>query len=205
MKIKLCGVTSVEDALLCADSGADIIGLIFYPGSRRCVTAQTAVEISVAINGRVELAGVFVDEQPDAVRKTAETLGLDYLQFHGKESPEYCAGFAGEYKIIKVLFPENQDISSLKALYDVDFFLFDVLQNSKEKDSDKILDVSSIREQIDDKCFVSGGITPENISDVLSGINAYAVDIARGSEFCPGKKDLDKVRRLINIVKKAEL
>lgn len=102
VKVKICGITNLDDALFCSRQGADAVGFIFTPASPRCIKVKDASRISGLMGPFITKVGVFLDEKKDNVLAAARTVGLDVLQFHGAESPAYCGAFQPEFKVIKV-------------------------------------------------------------------------------------------------------
>src|SRR5512139_1813395 len=123
VKVKICGVTNVDDARVAAAAGAWAIGLNFFPRSVRCVTQETAAAIVAALPREVWRVGVFVDASRESVRELAEGLQLDALQFHGDESVEYCRGW--RQRVIKAVRLRDRDALARVATYPVDFILVD--------------------------------------------------------------------------------
>ena len=133
VKIKICGTTNLEDALLCSREGADALGFIFTKKSPRYINEKQAAKIIGQIDPFVVTVGVFLDEEKEKVLKIADMLNLDILQFHGNESPAYCNFFRPKFKVIKVLFAQNRPFAKAVAGYNVDAYLFDLRQEEKLK------------------------------------------------------------------------
>ncbi len=206
-RVKICGITNVEDARLCCDYGADALGLIFYRKSPRTVSVAQAKKIIEAIGPFVATVGVFVDEKKEAVEAIASQLKLTALQFHGGESPRFCASFRKRFRVIKTVFPHRQDIEAETRRYKVDAYLFDMTQEEKISGQKRISsghlrEISRIGSSL--RVIVSGGLTPGNLSPVLRLSCLYGIDVASGTESVPGKKDPDLVRKFIQKVKTYE-
>lgn len=203
MKIKICGITNIEDALMCVDEGADALGFIFYSKSPRKVLVQTAKEIIKSLPCFVHTVGVFVDEDKEDVAAIASEVGLDVLQFHGDESPEYCEAFMPRYKVVKVFFPKDETIVTEMRKYNVTGQLIDVPFDLKQRKPEEVLELDLIKPILEEfkSCIFSGGITVDNIDEVLDKLNPYAIDIARGTEKEPGIKDRDLISKLIKKIK----
>lgn len=200
-KVKICGITNLEDALLCSQLGADALGFIFYHKSPRSIAVKKAKYIISNLDPFITKVGVFVDEEKSKVEAIAKTLNLDVLQFHGKESISYCNFFKKNYKVIKVFFPKNEVDDNLFK-YKTDAYLLDIALEEKEKvktlNKKVLLDIKKIT---DKKIILSGGLNPSNVKQAVKTARPYAVDVARSVEKIPGKKDKLLVKRFIREVK----
>jgi phosphoribosylanthranilate isomerase len=197
VKVKICGITNLEDARFSLGSGADMLGFIFWRGSPRCISPDKAKKIINSIGKPFFKVGVFVDEDYKKVEEIINSLKLNAIQLHGRESAKYCRYFKDKIITIKVFFPP--DFNDYPA-YPLDYFLFDVAWSKKTKGKKSIeqkylLDIARIK---DKKIIVSGGLNPDNVSYFIKTVNPYAVDVASGVEDSPGKKDLKKVDRFIS-------
>jgi phosphoribosylanthranilate isomerase len=207
VKVKICGITDVEDALLASRYGADALGLIFSHKSPRSVTLTQAKKIIKEIDPFVLIVGVFVNEEKETVSDIAGELRLGALQFHGEESPAYCGEFRRSYRVIKTIFPHQEDFIGQCDRYHVDAYLFDMAQEQKKQGFKKIpQDVLKKIESIgkDKKIIISGGLTADSVRSVLTMKNIYAVDVASGIESVPAKKNEDLMKKFIYNVKTYE-
>jgi phosphoribosylanthranilate isomerase len=197
--VKICGVTSVEDARVCAEAGADAIGLNFWPGSKRCVPVERAVEIARALPAGVSKIGVFVDAPREAIERTAEAVGLDAIQLHGDEPPEACVGFALPVSKAIRVSEALRSIDEVVARYDVAWVLLDsaVGGSGVAFDWRRALDVPPGR------VYLAGGLRPDNVAEAVQLVRPYAVDTASGVEASPGRKDARRVREFIENAKHA--
>jgi phosphoribosylanthranilate isomerase len=202
VRVKICGITDKDDALMCVRHGVDALGFIFYKKSSRCVMPRQARAVITALPALVSKVGVFVDEKKEVVEEIAAATGIDTLQFHGKESPAYCRYFLRRYKVVKAFFPRDTSVSEEMKRYQVDGYLLDLPLEDKAENPDLTLDLAFVNDILRefDRCIFSGGITPDNIGDILSVIRPYAIDLARGVEDLPGKKDEMKVKELMKRV-----
>jgi phosphoribosylanthranilate isomerase len=203
-QVKICGVTSVADALAAAEAGADMIGLNFYEKSPRHVAPGTATEISRALPPFVQRVGVFVNPAEDLVMRAIAECGLNLLQFHGDESSEFCTQFGlMSMKAIRV-----RDEASLQALADfqTDALLLDAhSQSGLGGTGEKFNWVLAVEAQKFGKpIFLAGGLTPENVGEAVRKVRPFAVDVSSGVESVPGKKDAAKVRAFIQSVRNAD-
>ena len=203
-RVKICGVTNVADALAAAEAGADMIGLMFYERSPRCITLQTAVEISRALPPFVLRVGVFVNPAEELVLRALGDCNLSLLQFHGDEPSEFCMQFGlMSMKALRV-----RDAESLKALenFHTDAFLLDAyskrgLGGTGEKFN---WDLAVEAQKFGKPIFLAGGLTPENVADAVAKVRPFAVDVSGGVESAPGKKDHAKVKAFIQAVRNAD-
>jgi phosphoribosylanthranilate isomerase len=204
-KVKICGITSLEDAELAVDLGAWAVGMIFYDGSpRRCSLAE-AQRIVARLRRRAQLCGVFVNAPLDEVVETAEALGLAMLQFHGEEGPSYCAAArrrtgARIVKATQVAGPG--DLRDLERFH-VDFHLVDAhsrtpgargLRGGTGETFDWTL-LAGRRSKV--PLVLSGGLHAGNVGDAIALTRPFAVDSASGTEAAPGRKDPQRLRAFI--------
>jgi len=201
-EIKMCGITNLEDAMVAAESGAHALGFIFYRKSPRYVLPEDAAEIIQNLPSAVTTVGVFVNHDAREVRKIAESCLLDMIQLHGDESPEYAREFS-EYHIIRAIAPRSDnDFTGLKT-YPASTILVDGYDprlyggTGKEANRDAAL---LIKEQY--SLILSGGLHAGNIEAALRRVSPRAVDISSGCERVPGEKDHDKIRKIIDIVRR---
>ena len=151
--------------------------------------------------GRV---GIFVDEAREEVIKIAEDAGLDILQFHGKESPEYCASFRDKYKVIKAFRVKTK--SDLKTVndYDADYYLFDAYKSDRAGGTGETFDWNILKDfEILKPFILSGGLKPDNVERAISELTPYAVDVSSGVESAPGKKDAILLKKFVLNARKA--
>jgi phosphoribosylanthranilate isomerase len=203
-RVKICGVTNVADALAAAEAGADMIGLMFYEHSPRCITLQTAVEISRALPPFVLRVGVFVNPAEELVLRALGDCNLSLLQFHGDEPSEFCMQFGlMSMKALRV-----RDAESLKALenFHTDAFLLDAYSKSGLGGTGEKFnwDLAVEAQKFGKPIFLAGGLTPENVADAVAKVRPFAVDVSGGVESAPGKKDHAKVKAFIQAVRNAD-
>jgi phosphoribosylanthranilate isomerase len=195
VKVKVCGVTRIADALVAAEAGAAAVGLNFYPPSPRCVPVETARAIVAALPPSVCPVGVFVDEPRERVAEIARSVGLRALQFHGNESPADCAGWS--LKVIKALRVRGRDSLAAVSLYPVDFILLDAYVEGQPGGTGSRFawDLAVACER--SRLILAGGLTPDNVAAAVRTVRPAAVDVASGVESSPGIKDAAQVRRFI--------
>jgi len=202
VKVKICGITNLEDGLACFFAGAQALGFVFYKKSPRYISPARARNISRILPKNIARVGVFVNERTQTVKRIAKTCGLDILQFHGQETPEYCRKFKG-YKVIKAFRVNDkvdfQEISKYKTYG----YLFDSFSKSKpggtgSKCNWKILAQAG---RIKPIVFLSGGLNSSNLTEAIKLLKPAWVDVSTGLELKPGKKDHNKVFRFIKKAK----
>lgn len=201
-KIKFCGITNKEDALFAAALNVDMLGFVFYKNSRRCVDTKTAKDIINELPPFVAKVGVFVDEDKARVVEMAEECSLDILQFHGRERPDYCAGFKDSYKVIKAFRIKGAD--SLKQIndYDVDYYMLDAYSQKKIGGTGKNFDWKIAQNfELLKPVILSGGLTPENVADAIRILSPYGVDVSSGIERSPGRKDPVLMKKFVERVR----
>jgi phosphoribosylanthranilate isomerase len=204
-RIKICGITRAEDALAAARSGADAIGLVFYQRSPRRVSVAQAEQLAEALPPFVSLVGLFVNAEAAFVREVLASVPLDLLQFHGDETPEYCAQFDRPYlKAIRVkagvdLLQCASDFRSAKGL------LLDAHVEGIPGGTGTAFDWTLIPKQLPLPVILSGGLDAENVATAIKQVRPYAVDVSSGVEAGKGIKDAAKVAAFINEVKQIDL
>ncbi len=196
MRIKICGVTNLDDARLCVDAGADALGFIFVPGTPRCVTAEAAARIIAALPPLVTPVGVFWDHAPGQVKATAEQCRLGALQFHGDEAPEDL--LEHRLPVIKTLKVAGAADLARMSDYRVAAFLLD----SPAKWSEGLARPPIPWDMAADAArrhpiLLSAGLTPDNVGVAVRRVRPYGVDVNSGVEARPGRKDEARVRRFV--------
>jgi phosphoribosylanthranilate isomerase len=199
VRVKICGITNIEDALLAVKLGADALGFIFAESPRR-VDPETVAGIVSQLPPFVSKVGVFVDEDKEMVAKIAHLCGLDTLQFHGVEPPEYCARF--QEKVIKALRVKNAESLEVLSSYSVDAFLLDTHVEGVPGGTGITFDWSfAVEAKKYGRIILSGGLNPENVAEAIKLVRPYAVDVSSGVEMRTGKKDPEKLKAFIERVK----
>jgi phosphoribosylanthranilate isomerase len=201
VKVKICGITSLPDAEAAVAAGADLLGFMFWEQSSRRIEPAAASEIARRLPPQVLKVGVFVDASAEAVREAICSCGLDLLQFHGEESPEYCLQFgAPSMKAFRI-----RDRESLRALpmYATHAWLLDACTPGKVGGTgDKFdWDLAVEARLLGRPIFLAGGLTPGNVAAAVAHVQPYAVDVSSGVEAAPGKKDHEKMRAFIRAAK----
>ncbi len=200
-EVKICGITNLEDALSAVHAGADALGFIFYPPSPRFVKPDRAREIIQGLPGSTCRVGVFVDEDPEEVREIKRFCGLDLIQLHGKESPDYCALFFPSLLIKAVSLGKEEDLAALGD-YPVKAILMDASGPGQAGGTGRTCDWSLAKKAGErHRLILAGGLHPGNILVALETVSPQAVDVGSGVEAWPGKKDQEKVKNLVATVK----
>lgn len=217
-KVKICGITRIEDALAAVDAGADMIGLNFYTRSPRYVTPERAAEIIAAVRGQwgadggVLFVGVFVNASVEAVRAIVEGVGLDYAQLHGDESPEMVKELSGV--AFRVLRPQSLEVALEEAA------TFAPLGPQEDYAPALLLDAYSAAgyggtgertdwawaaqvAQVTPRLLLAGGLNAETVGEAIRAVRPWGVDVASGVESSPGIKNAEKVQAFVRAAKGA--
>jgi len=197
IRIKICGITSAEDARLCWEAGADALGFIFVDGTPRHVTPAQASAIIAGLPPFVTPVGVFWDHAPGHVKAVAEQCGLRALQFHGEEAPEELAGY--RLPTIKTIKVEGPEALVRMTGYQVSAFLLDSPARWSEGEGRPPISWELARQarEAGRRIILSAGLTADTVAEAVAVARPYAVDVNSGVEAGPGRKDPDKVRRFI--------
>jgi len=201
LKVKICGITNVEDYLAAASLGADFTGFIFYEPSSRSVPPLFVKSLSRQFSSPVKKVGVFVNETQENIRRAYYETGLDIVQLHGDESPDYCLRLGLPFwKVIKVRDQKSLDQMSR---YDCETFLLDTYAKDKPGGTSMPFDWKIAQEAVDKKfqIVVAGGISSENIEEVAS-VRPYGVDVSSSLEEYPGKKSIEKMITFFSAIKR---
>ena len=203
VQVKICGITTPADGLAAAAAGADALGFVFYDASPRHVTVEAASEIVRQLPPLVVKAGVFVNAPEELVLQAIGACGLNLLQFHGEEPPEYCLQFG----LMSMKAFRIRDAESLSALsrYPTDAWLLDACAPDKLGGTGEPFnwDLAVAAQRLGRPIFLAGGLTPENVGAAVRRVRPFAVDVSSGVEAAPGKKDLAKVKAFIAAAKGA--
>jgi len=202
VRVKICGITNREDAEKAVEYGADAIGFIFYPLSPRFITPQEAVIIAQYIPVFVYKVGVFVDRPVEEVTQVAGEIGLNSVQLHGNESPNYCLQFY--QPVIKAFNMKNESVLQELPKYEISAYLLDAYSSGRIGGTGKVFDWDwAIKAKVNNKPIIlSGGLTPENVGEAIRTVRPYAIDVSSGVEDYPGKKDYHKMKDFIQACKK---
>ena len=202
VKLKVCGVTSLEDARAAIDCGAEYLGFNFYPKSPRYIAPTAARGIIERLPEDVISVGVFVNEpRPEDVAEILRVSGAQVAQLHGDESPAYCAGVGAE-RVIKAL-RAGDDFDARRVLdYPASAVLLDAFDAKLYGGTGRTANWAVAREAAKlTRIFLAGGLSPENIVEAIRAVEPYAVDVNSGVESAPGRKDVSKLHTLRNRMK----
>jgi phosphoribosylanthranilate isomerase len=197
VRVKICGITRPEDAEQAVSLGAWAIGLIFYAQSPRKAELQTAAAIGAEFKRSTEVVGVFVNSELGEIAEIADACSLTMIQLHGDEGPLFCDEIRRRTGLKVMKAARVRDAASLQALNafrKVDYHLVDAYNPELFGGTGETFDWQLLRDRRSKVPLVlSGGLTPENVSDAIRAVHPYAVDTASGTEASPGVKDPDKV------------
>jgi phosphoribosylanthranilate isomerase len=200
-KIKICGITREEDALLCRDLGADFMGMIFVESSPRYVEPERAAAIVQSLGeARPRVVGVFRDQSSDYIRSVAAQVGLDVIQLHGHETNDDIRELdLPSVKALRV----GDDLPDTKAHESADWLLFDTLDERRAGGTGRRFDWSLLAGYARDKpFFLAGGLTPDNVAVAISAARPDAIDVSSGVESAPGIKDREKLHTLFERIRR---
>lgn len=203
VKVKICGITSYEDASVAVEAGADALGFVFFDRSPRFINPVRAAGIIAKLPPFIQTVGLFVNEEPAQVNWTADYCGLDIVQLHGDETPEDCLEV--KRRVIKAF--RIQKIVSIAPLekyqdYQVSAYLLDAWSPDAYGGTGRTFNwelAQSARQY--GQVILAGGLTPENVAEAIRVVNPYGVDVSSGVESAPGKKDAETVRAFIRAAK----
>ena len=204
VKVKICGITNLEDAQAAAEAGADALGFVFYPDSPRFIDPGNARAIIAKLPVFITSVGVFVDESEDLIRRIIREGGIQILQFHGSESPVLCTRF--REKVIKAIRIKDEESISEMQMYDVDTFLLDTYLDCAKGGTGKTFNWKYAEmAKKNGRIILSGGLNPSNIGNAVRKLKPYGVDVSSGVEISPGKKDHVKIREFVRKAKKYDV
>jgi phosphoribosylanthranilate isomerase len=202
-RVKICGITSVEDALAVVNAGADALGLVFYAASPRAVSIQQAREIALATGPFIAVTGLFVDAEPEFVNAVLKEVPLHLLQFHGNEAPEYCSAFQRPYMKALRMRPELDVDASIQSYTGASGILLDAYRPGVPGGTGETFDWARVPVSSAKPIVLAGGLAPENVAEAIRATSVYGVDVSGGVESAPGKKDHNKIISFINNVRLA--
>lgn len=201
-RVKICGITRVEDARQAAQLGADAIGLVFYPPSPRNVTIDQAQEISACLPPFVSRVGLFVDAEPQHIESVLASVPLDLVQFHGAESAEQCQRYGKPYIKAIRMTPGLDLAAAINAHADACGILLDTYSDSVAGGSGEAFDWSRVPAGLEQPLILAGGLDAGNVGAAIAAVHPYAVDVSSGVEQQKGIKDAAKMAAFINEVNK---
>ena len=202
VKVKICGITNIDDALTAVGFGADMLGFVFAESPRR-ISPEKARDIVKDVPPHIVTVGLFVNEDAQRVREITAAAGLRAIQLHGDESPEYVSGFSPDaLQVLKAFRVSGRDDLASINQYQCDAILLDtkvegVAGGSGEVFEWEILEDTSFSRPV----ILAGGLTPDNVAQAVERVHPYAVDVSSGVECSPGRKDKELLRRFISNAK----
>ena len=211
-RVKICGITRVEDGVAAARAGADAIGLVFWPGTPRCIGFDQARAIAEAGPAFVSIVGLFVDPPANAVRAALEAVALEVLQFHGNEAPDFCNAFDRPY-IKAVPVRPGVDLLQYAGRYAAaKGWLFDAFEpGGLPGGTGTTFDWTAVPEGLARPLILSGGLTPQNVGAAIRALHPWAVDVSSGVEVTgddgkphKGIKSPSKIAAFIREVRNAD-
>lgn len=202
-RVKICGITRIDDALAAAQAGADAIGLVFDSKSPRYVTPDQAAKIARALPPFIASVGLFVNAAPDTIENVLNHVALDLIQFHGSEKPEQCRRYHRMY--IKAIHMQSDiDPRESARLYsDAAGLLLDTYIPGVPGGTGQTFDWSRIPSGLAKPIILAGGLTAQNVAQAVQQARPYAVDVSSGVELTKGVKDAQKIAAFIEAVRKA--
>lgn len=199
-RVKICGLTSVEDASLAVYAGADAIGLVFYEPSPRHVSLMLAEQIARSIPAFVTKTALFVNPDAEYVNSVLSVVPIDLLQFHGDESPEFCTQFNRSY-IKAVRMRDDVDLIQLAQNYSTaSGLLLDAYKEGVPGGTGEQFDWDRVPRDFVKPIILAGGLTPENVKQAIGEVSPWAVDVSGGLEASKGIKSADKIEQFMQQV-----
>lgn len=204
-RIKICGITNKKDALEAVRLGADMLGFVFHKKSKRCADEAVVKDIVNELSPAVSAVGVFVNEDREAVLGAAREAGLGALQFHGDETPGYCASFKDGYTVIKAFRVRTKDDLKKVNDYEADYVLLDTFDPASAGGTGKTFDWKILVDfEFLRPVILSGGLDPGNVGQAIKEVAPFGVDVSSGVEESPGKKDFALMKRFVEKVRKLD-
>ena len=205
-RIKICGITNLDDGLEAIAAGVDALGFVFVPNTPRYITPSQAKLVIKQLPPFITNVGLFVDSEIDEIEDIVNHCKLDAVQLHGNESPEMCSQISLQTKVIKSFHikKELQVLRNEIENYRVDAYLLDTFIKGKAGGTGQTFDWR-IAEGISQRIILAGGLTPDNIGTAIAQLQPYGVDVSSGVEKSPGKKDTNKIHSFVRQVRKANL
>jgi phosphoribosylanthranilate isomerase len=207
VRVKICGITNLEDALMAVDAGADALGFNFYRRSARFIAPRDARRIIERLPETVMSVGIFVNEEsPEMLTRMADEACVAAVQLHGDESAEYCRALAQPERFrIKALRVHQDFKPETASAYETEAILLDAFDQEARGGTGHTIDWERARKtrELVPKLFLAGGLSPENIVEAINIVQPYGVDACSGLECAPGRKDAARVRDFIERARRA--
>jgi phosphoribosylanthranilate isomerase len=194
MKIKICGITNLEDAKLSYDLGAHAIGFVFYENSKRYIRPEKAKEIISKLSPFIFKVGVFVNTSAKEINSIAKEIKLNLIQLHGDETPEILTDV--DLPVIKAFRVEDNFDYSILSKYKKCSFILDAFNENEYGGTGQRFNWRKIPSELKGKIILAGGISENNVEQIYKEVNPYAIDVSSSIEIVPGKKDHKKLKTL---------
>ncbi len=202
-RIKICGITSHDDALDAVEAGVDAIGLVFFEKSARHVSIDTAAEIADSLPPFISKVALFVNAEQAAIDNVLANVPIDLLQFHGQEAESSCAIYSKPYiKAIRMSDDVNIE-HQIDQFNSASGLLLDTYVKGQPGGTGLVFDWKRIPSSLTKPVILAGGLTPDNVANAISQVRPYAVDVSGGVESSPGKKDIVKMNQFIREARNA--
>jgi len=200
VRVKICGITNLEDALIAVEAGADALGFVFVNESPRCIFPDQAASIIRKLPPFVQTVGLFVNEDLTVVNATANICGLDLVQLHGEETQDFCMNV--NRRVIKAFRVKN--MTSLNEIkdYRVAACLLDAWSDSAYGGTGKTFNWEIATAATSQRIILAGGLTPDNVAEAIRQVKPYAVDVSSGVESSPGKKDISLIYAFVDAARR---
>ncbi len=203
IRIKICGITNLDDAMTAVEAGVDALGFVFVPDTPRHIHVELATHIIERLPPFITAVGLFVDDDSARIQAIADQCRLDIVQLHGNESPQFCRVL--NRKIIKAIRIGSASSLSHLSDYSVNGFLLDTYVVGKMGGTGKVFDWKlASKAKKYGRIILAGGLNSDNVADAVHLVKPYGVDVSSGVEATPGKKDSNKVRKFIESVRLTE-
>ncbi|MBL6820552.1 MAG: phosphoribosylanthranilate isomerase [Luminiphilus sp.] len=197
MRIKICGITSVDDATAAFSAGADAIGCVFHHASARAVSIEGAHEISRVVPAFGMMVGLFVDPTIEQVEAVLSSVSLHTLQFHGEEAPEFCSRFGRPY-LKAIAMTDGVDLSIISEQYEsASALLLDSAHNGQFGGTGHAFDWGLIDQTVSSRVVLAGGLNADNVRSAIEQVNPAGVDVSSGVEREKGIKDVAMMRAFV--------
>lgn len=200
-RIKVCGITRIEDALACAEAGVDAIGFVFYEPSPRNVSPEQAQEIIAALPPFITTVGLFVNAKAEVLADVCARVALDLVQFHGDEAPEFCAQYSPRPWIKALAMHDALDVEPMAKAYHqagAQGVLLDAYVKGKRGGTGEAFDWERFPQNDEIPYILAGGLTPDNIRNAILQTQPWAVDLSSGVELSAGIKDYEAIQHLVS-------
>ena len=203
-RVKVCGITNLEDAWTAIEAGTDALGFVFVPNTPRYIEPDHANTIMRQIPPLVTTIGLFVDVDGAHIQNVATNCRLDAIQLHGNEPPEFCHSL--DLRVIKAFRVKGNETLDILPKFQVDAYLLDAYVKGKLGGTGETFDWNlACHAKRYGQIILAGGLNPSNVSTAISQVKPYAVDVSSGVEVEPGRKDPEKVRDFIRTVRETDL